>query len=27
VLAPGSQCPTRVTRNAHSIQIGSGMPS
>jgi hypothetical protein len=27
VLAPGSECPTRVKRNAHSIQIGSGMPS
>jgi hypothetical protein len=27
VLAPGSSCPERVKRNAHSIQIGSGIPS
>ena len=28
VFAPGKKdCPTRVKRNAHSIQIGSGMPS
>jgi hypothetical protein len=27
VLAPDSECPTRVKRTAHSIQIGSGMPS
>lgn len=26
VFAPGSGCPARVKRNAHSIQIGSGMP-
>jgi hypothetical protein len=26
VSAPGSECPARVKRNAHSIQIGSGMP-
>jgi hypothetical protein len=26
VLASGSECPARVKRNAHSIQIGDGMP-
>jgi hypothetical protein len=27
VFAPNTECPNRVKRNAHSIQIGSGMPS
>lgn len=27
VYAPGTACPARVKRNAHSIQIGDGMPS